>query len=168
MKWLFKAVMNSPPTLTLLLDLTHTTCFLALFPDIFPGYASTWDARRCKAERPVDWRTSAVAVEFHAYSKARYWSVLEPALAKLRQRYADANGTLLTAAMLREPVHHIVSSYHMWPPNTRESGRKQVVPLPAWVALPSTAGLQAGALTTTSLVHRRRGFHNPKGCSGQV
>jgi hypothetical protein len=37
MKWLFKAVMNSPPTLTLLLDLTHTTCFLALFPDIFPG-----------------------------------------------------------------------------------------------------------------------------------
>ena len=176
------------------------------------GYASSWDPRRCKAERPIDWRTAAVAVEFHGYSKQRYWSTLLPALAQLRQRYAAANGTLRTATMLREPVsssgeisnsgwtapwhrvhcsitaasqyisvyhslalnhaqlgtfptcsgvdreqtlfdlivmrlqvHHLISSYHMWPPNTiaHRGARKQVVPLPEWVSLQSASGLQA-------------------------
>ena len=45
MKWLYKAAMNRPATLTLLLDLTHTSCLLSMFPDLFPGYK--WEPLRC-------------------------------------------------------------------------------------------------------------------------
>ena len=167
MKWLYKAAMNVPATLTLLLDLTHTSCLLSMFPDLFPGY--TWEPMRCNAELPPDWRTSAIAIEFHGYSRGRFWTTVLPALSALRQRYAAANGTLLTATMLREPVRHLVSSYHMWPPNTkRPGGRKVVVPLPAYVALPTSAGLQAGSIAVAAYVHTRRGFHNPRGCTIQA
>ena len=60
MKWLYKGVMNRPATLTLLLDLTHTSCLLAMFPDLFPGYK--WEPLRCSAEQPPDWRSSAIAI----------------------------------------------------------------------------------------------------------
>ena len=122
MKWLHKMANhrgNDPARLTSLMDFTHTSCFFALYPDLFPGYANAWDPRRCTGPSLPRWQTAAVAVEFHAYTRRRYWDQLQPKLHELRRLYSAHQGTLLTVATFREPVSHVMSSYRMWPPATR-------------------------------------------------
>ena len=159
------------PRLTSLMDFTHTSCFFALHEEVFPGYRGGWDPRRCTAPTRPAWQTSAIAVEFHAYTRRRYWEELVPKLAELRARYAALNGTVLSLATFREPVSHVMSVYRMWPPKKicRCGGpteAKHAVPLPEW--LPRAVGLQAGSLTLDSWPHQRKGFHNRRGCDTLV
>ena len=167
MKWLHKQVNRGNSTqLSALFDFCQTSCFFALFPDVFPGYAADgWDPRRCTAPAAPDWRTASIAVEFHGYTRNRYWEQVVPVLPALRKLYEGAGGRLVTSAMLREPVKHLISSYHMWPPNRRSArgAGKHVVPLLDW--LPRASGLQAGSIAMKSYTHPRRGFINPQGCS---
>ena len=170
MKWLHKMANNKKEEarLTTLMDFTHTSCFFSMHDDVFPGYADSWDVRRCSGPQKPSWQRASVAVEFHAYSRRRYWNELVPQLAVLRQRYAALNGTVLTVAMFREPVSHVMSVYRMWPPSRRcrcgsDKVGKHAVPLPDW--LPLAVGLQAGSLTLDSWPHNRKGFHNLRGCS---
>jgi hypothetical protein len=167
MKWLHKMANKENSRLTSLFDFTHTSCFFALHDPLFPGYENAWDPRRCTGPSRQSWQRAAVAVEFHAYSRRRYWEALVPRLPELRRRYAEANGTLLTVATFREPESHLVSVYKMWPPSRRckcggQSVSKHAVPLPEW--LPRAVGLQAGSLTLDSWPHARKGFHNLRGC----
>ena len=64
----------------------------------------------------VNWRRSRIAIEFHAESLPTFASRLLPNLKALRARYAEFGGVALTMLLWREPVHHLVSSYRMWPP----------------------------------------------------
>ena len=170
MKYLHKMANSKKgvaPRLTSLMDFTHTSCFFALHDGLFPGYKGSWDPRRCTGPQKPDWRRSAVGVEFHAYTRRRYWEELVPVLPKLRAAYAAANGTLITLATFREPVSHVLSTYRMWPPSKRckcggNTVAKHAVSLPEW--LPRAYGLQAGSLTLDSWPHNRLGFHNLKGC----
>lgn len=171
MKYLHKMVNNDGEVharLTSLMDFTQTTCFFALYEDLFPGYRGAWDPRRCTAPTRPSWLTSAVAVEFHAYTRRRYWSELVPKLAELRAHYAAHNGTVISLATFREPVSHVMSVYRMWPPSRKSRASasaalsKHAVPLPEW--LPRAVGLQAGSLTLDSWPHMRKGFHNLRGC----
>ena len=172
MKWLHKMAsyqLTNPnySRLTSLMDFTHTSCFFSLHEELFPGYSKAWDPRRCKAPKKPDWKRSAVAVEFHSYTRRRYWLELVPYLPALRARYAAVNGTLLTVATFREPRSHIMSSYHMWPPSHRckcggSTVVKHALPLPSW--LPNAVGLQAGSLSLDSWVSKNKGFHNLHGC----
>lgn len=175
MRWLHKMantkdgkLTGQKPRLTSLMDFTHTSCFFALHSDgLFPGYAGKWDPRRCSGPQQPPWQRAAVAVEFHAYSRRRYWEELVPMLPAMRARYAAANGTLITVAMFREPVSHVLSVYRMWPPSRRckcggSQMAKHAVPLPDW--LPRASGLQAGSLTLDAYGHMRKGFHNLRGC----
>jgi hypothetical protein len=176
MKWLHKMANTrdkktrqpETPRLTSLMDFTHSSCFFALFPKLFPGYASSWDPRRCAGPTKPAWQTAAVGAEFHAYSRRRYWEQLVPKLPELRRLYAAQNGTLLTVATFREPVSHIMSVYRMWPPSRRclcggSRLQKHAVPLPSW--LHRAVGLQAGSLTLDSWPHMRKGFHNQRPCA---
>ena len=174
MKWLHKMANNKSvqePRLTSLFDFTHSTCFLSLYPDLYPAFASAWDDRRCSAPVAPAWQTSAISVEFHAYARRRYWETVVPHLPALRKRYAEAGGRVLTVTLFREPVSHVMSSYRMWPPATKckkvtpscPMVGKHAVALPGW--LPSAVGLQAGSLTLDSWPHWRQGFHNDKGCT---
>lgn len=165
MKWLHRIARSkdAPAELTLLFDFTHTACFLAMFPELFVNFKEHWDPRRCTATTLPDWRHAAVAVEFHAYSRKRYWDVMYPMLTELRKRYGSANGSLRTATVVREPVHHTISAYHMWPPVIKVGRVKHARTLTEW--LPRAVGLQAGALTLHSWPHVLRGFHSEKGCS---
>lgn len=161
---------HEQPRLTSLMDFTHTSCFFALYPKLYPGYADAWDPRRCTAPSKPRWQTSAVAVEFHAYSRRRYWEELHPKLDELRKLYAAQNGIVLTIATFREPISHVLSVYRMWPPSKRcKCGERKIgkhaVPLPEW--LPRAVGLQAGSLTLDSWPHVRKGFHNLAGCASQ-
>ena len=178
MKWLHKMVSTHDktlhelsPRLTSLFDFTHTSCLFAQHADLFPGYEEAWDDRRCSAPAAPRWQTSATAVEFHAYTRRRYWENLVPVLPTLRARYAAVNGTVLTVTLLREPISHIMSTYKMWPPSVRCSvggtpscplAGKHALPFPWW--LPRAVGLQAGSFTLDSWPHLRKGFHNLKGC----
>lgn len=162
MKWLHKMANRPEPRLTSLFDFTQTSCFFALHGADYPGYRDAWDERRCSAPTAPDWRRAAVAVEFHAYSRRRYWNEVVSQLPVLRQRYAAANGTLLTVAMFREPTSHLLSVYRMWPPSRRTAAGKHAVPMDEW--LPRAVGLQAGSLTLDTWPHVRKGFHNLRGC----
>ena len=177
MKWLHKMASTKDkvrgvmtPRLTSLFDFTHTSCLFAQHSDLFPGYRDAWDDRRCTAPTMPRWQTAAAAVEFHAYTRRRYWEDFAPKLPILRARYAAANGMLLTFTMLREPVSHIMSTYKMWPPSVRckevsaacPVAGKHPLSLPSW--LPRAVGLQAGSFTLDSWPHLRRGFHNVRGC----
>lgn len=178
MKWLHKMVsthdkklLDLTPRLTSLFDFTHTSCLFAQHADLFPGYEDAWDDRRCSAPQPPRWQTAATAVEFHAYTRRRYWENFVPVLPQLRARYAAANGTLLTVTLLREPRSHIMSSYKMWPPSYKcatagtpgcPMAGKHALSLPWW--LPRAVGLQAGSFTLDSWPHMRKGFHNLRGC----
>jgi hypothetical protein len=168
MKWLHKMANSAGGArLTSLMDFTHTSCFFAMHEQLFPGYREAWDPRRCTGSVKPAWQRVSVAVEFHAYSRRRYWEELVPHLPALRARYAAANGTLLTVAMFREPVSHVLSVYRMWPPSRRckcggATVAKHAVPLPEW--LPRAVGLQAGSLTLDSWPHVRKGFHSTRGC----
>ena len=148
---------------------THSTCFFALFPDIFPAFRNKWEPRRCGAPRPLDWRKLALGAEFHSFHRKRFWATLEPALPRLQRLYRDHNGTLLTSTTVREPVGHAVSVYLMWPPTLPRGHKrwgnasKELVPLPAWI--PHAAALQSGALALTDLQTQQRTWHNPAGCS---
>ena len=51
---------------------THSTCFFALFPDIFPAFRNKWEPRRCGAPRPLDWRKLALGAEFHSFHRKRF------------------------------------------------------------------------------------------------
>lgn len=168
MKWLHKMANSDAPRLTTLMDFTHTSCLFSTHRNLFPGYSKMWVPKRCSAENPPPWQHTAIGVEFHAYSRRRYWEELVPKLPELRRMYAEANGTVLTIATFREPVSHVLSTYRMWPPSQRcKCGRekvgKHVVPLPEW--LPIASGLQAGSLTLDSWPHQKRGFHNLRGCA---
>lgn len=174
MKWLHRMT-RAPARLSMLMDFTHTSCFFAMHPALFPDRRKDWDARRCVTQAPPRWQSSAIAVEFHAYSAKRYWRVVEPQLAAMRRQYAALNGTVVTVASFREPMAHALSVYRMWPPqdcgaSSQRGPRggcrgqsKHVRSLPAW--LPGASALQAGSLTADSVVSQRRGFQNARGCA---
>ena len=169
MKWLHKQVNKNESQLTSLFDFAQTSCFLAIFPAVFPKHTAGWEQRRCSAPAPPEWRTSALAVEFHGYTRKRYWEVVAPALRELRALYSGAGGTLLTATMMREPYGHLLSTFHMWPPYQRKArgAPKVVTPLLEW--LPHAHALQAGSLLGASYMHQRTGWSkgmiNPQGCA---
>ena len=180
MKWLHKQV-NEPARLTCLFDYMCTNCFFALHPDLFPAWADAWTFERCGTDIAPNWTRAALALEFHGYSKYRYWSILGKQLPALRRKYASLGGPLITTTTIREPSAHIQSSYFMWPPyigpkvtakSCRDTRRPRppgiacpvAVPLPSW--LPFAAGLQVGSLTlSSSHTPKARGWHNPLGCS---
>jgi hypothetical protein len=169
MKYLYKQVTGRPARLSYLFDFTHSSCFMALYPEIFPSYRDVWDPRRCILPSPPPVHDLAVAAEFHGYGKRRYWQEVAPALGRLRRLYASLNGTLLTVVTSREPMSHLVSAYRMWPPMWREPapagggrGVKHAGSLPAWLA--HAEGLQAGVYTLDSWTHNQRGFHSLAGC----
>ena len=64
MKWLHKMASLPDARLTSLMDFTHTSCFFALFPDLFPGYKDAWDPRRCTGPKAPDWRRAAIATSW--------------------------------------------------------------------------------------------------------
>ena len=101
-----------------------------------------------------------VAVEFHANSKALFWSHVVPRLPALRALYAHPrlNGTVVTATVLRHPVAHLFSAFYMWPPaveRTDQPGRRRrkarkalrtlAMPFPKWIE--TAEGAQAGLLS---------------------
>ena len=180
MKWLHKQV-NEPARLTCLFDYMTTNCFFALHSDLFPAWADAWTFERCGTDVAPNWTRSALALEFHGYSKYRFWSILGKQLPALRKKYASLGGPLITTTTIREPTAHIQSSYFMWPPyigpkvasrSCRDTRRPRpagiscpvAVPLPSW--LPFAVGLQVGSLTlSSSHTPKARGWHNPLGCS---
>ena len=109
------------------------------------------------------WERARVAVEFHANSKALFWSHIVPRLSALRTLYAARNGTVVTATVLRHPVAHLFSAFYMWPPAVeradhqpegRPGGRRKAnqkarralaMPFPRWIE--TAAGAQAGLLS---------------------
>ena len=145
MKWLHKQA-NAPARLTCLFDYMTTNCFFALHPDLFPAFADAWTLERCGTLTAPNWTTSALALEFHGYSKYRYWSIFGRQLPNLRRKYASVGAPLITTTSVRDPMAHLVSSYLMWPPYKRSAPSRSTkavsnaVPLPAW--LPHAAGLQ--------------------------
>jgi hypothetical protein len=161
---------NAPARLTCLFDYMTTNCFFALHPDLFPAFADAWTLERCGTLRAPNWSTSPLALEFHGYSKYRYWSIFGRQLPALRRKYAALGAPVITTTMVRDPNAHIVSSYLMWPPYERArdatTGKlvPTAVPLPAW--LPLAVGLQVGSLTLSSSHQPKpRGWHNPLGCT---
>lgn len=179
MKWLHKQV-NAPARLTSLFDYMCTNCFFALHPDLFPAWADAWTFERCGTNVAPNWTSAALGLEFHGYSKYRYWSILGKQLPALRRKYSDLGGRVVTTTTIREPSAHILSSYLMWPPYTgpksaprscrdprragKATGCPAAVPLPHW--LRSAAGLQVGSLTlSSSHTPKSRGWHNPLGCA---
>ena len=164
MKWLHKYVKPEEPRLTSLWDYAHTFCFFGLYPDIFPTWSRHWEDR-CAPGSPgrLAWETSAVAVEFHAYTMKRFWDTLVPRLPQLRALYRERNGSVVTFTLIRDPAAHILSTYRMWPPHLRVDGSKHVRPLQDWLRVAS--GLQAAVLCVRIRNRPRNGFHNPDGCS---
>lgn len=98
----------------------HASRWAAQFPTVLN--LSSWPVARWRSENSSrtqglpDWRTSGIAVEFHSLNKRYFVSVVAPALPALRRAYAAHNVTLITATVVREPVAHLLSTYHMWPP----------------------------------------------------
>ena len=162
MKWLMKNTLAQPPRLSYLFDFVQTACWLSLYPDIFPGYSTLWLPPRCSAPERPRWQELAVAVEFHAHTKARFWKDVAPKLPALRAAYEAVGGRVVAVVALREPASHIVSAYRMWPPQIREHGEKHALPMPEWLHL--TAGLQGGSLTGAAQRTLKLGWHNPRGC----
>jgi hypothetical protein len=167
MKWLHKHVRPEQPRLTSLFDYAHTFCFFGLYPDIFPTWSKHWE-ERCAPGAPalVPWQTSAVAVEFHAYNKRRFWESLEPMLPQLRQKYRERNGSLVTFTLIRDPAAHILSTYRMWPPQLGSGADKHAKPLVQWLRVAS--GLQVATLCIRVRNRRTLGYHNPEGCSSML
>ena len=164
MKWLHKYVKPEEPRLTSLWDYAHTFCFFGLYPKIFPTWSRHWEDRCAPGSpAPLAWETSAVAVEFHAYTMKRFWDTLVPRLPQLRALYRERNGSLVTFTLIRDPAAHILSTYRMWPPHVRIDGSKHVRPFQDWLRVAS--GLQAAVLCVRIRNRPRNGFHNPDGCS---
>jgi hypothetical protein len=163
MKWLHKYVKPEEPRLTSLWDYAHTFCFFGFYPGIFPTWSRHWEDR-CAPGSPgrLAWETSAVAVEFHAYTMRRFWDTLVPRLPQLRALYRERNGSLVTFTLIRDPAAHILSTYRMWPPHVRIDGSKHVTPFQDWLHVAS--GLQAAVLCVRIRNRPRNGFHNPDGC----
>jgi len=168
MKWLHKhAKEDASPRLTSLFDYAHTFCFFGLYPDVFPGWSRHWEDRCAPGAQPAGsrppWQTSAVAVEFHAYTMRRFWDALVPQLPTLRAQYRALNGSFVTFTLVRQPVGHILSTYRMWPPQRRVGGEKHVWPLEQWLNV--AAGLQAAILCVRIRNRTPFGYHNPAGCA---
>jgi len=132
-----------------------------------------------------DWRTSTIAVEFHAYSAPVFLARVMPSLKQLSYSYKRLGGTLLTATVLREPIAHLFSTFayypnnwgphpNNWGPQCSMGHRTCSIDLirehfPTWAASPHLVGMQAGALVVTGngrdtrckSVHR-----HPCGCGG--
>ena len=97
--------------------------------------------------RNGDWRTAGpLAIEFHGPSASTFLRDLLPHASALRAMYAQHNGTVVFATLVREPVDLLFSSYHMWPPRSsggdgggskagkgRGTRQNAVTPFPAWV-----------------------------------
>ena len=69
---------------------------------------NTWTGSDCVSTQSCcavpDWRTSTIAVEFHAYSAHVFLSRVMPSLKQLSYSYRRLGGTLLTATALCSPV----------------------------------------------------------------
>ena len=71
-----------------------------------------------------------------------------PRLAALRDAYAALGGTVLTMALLREPVSQLFSAFRMWPPASYKvpiPNRTLATPFPVWAE--RAAGAQVGLLS---------------------
>ena len=81
-----------------------------------------------------------VYVEFHAHVKFMMWSRLLPKMAQLRQRHK----IVLSFALVREPVSHMLSQYGMWAPRF---ANHTTMPIEEWLSTPSMShGLQTREL----------------------
>ena len=122
-------------------------CYLHQFPDLFfttAGSSMTTGSgsgsggsivttikkpsRALCGNRPLDWRHSRVAVEFHVHSLPRYWTVVAPQLARLRDLYRSRNGSVVTACSVRTPADFLRSHYKHWPPCGHQQNVTYVVP----------------------------------------
>ena len=107
------------------------------------------DCRSKLTPAPPDlWRTSQLAIEFHSDAKALYLEHMLPRLAALRDAYAALGGTVLTMALLREPVSQLFSAFRMWPPASYKvpiPNRTLATPFPVWAE--RAAGAQVGLLS---------------------
>lgn len=84
-----------------------------------------------------------VYVELHAHVKYMMWNRLLPKIAQLRQRHK----IVLSFALVREPVSHMLSHYGMWAPRV---ANRTTMPIEEWLNTSSEShGLQTRELAAS-------------------
>ena len=113
MQWLRKS-----PGFTLRLDYTRSRLFIALHQDLFTDIHAPWELNggKTRVGRRPHWRSTSVAVEYHAGAQRIFWQHVHGVLPRLRERYASAGGRLVMLTTVRDPASMIVSWYRQWPP----------------------------------------------------
>ena len=134
-------LMRHNPRFTLKLEYFRARLFVSLHQELFPRLGAPWELGRAPVGRRPDWRTTAVAVEYHGLAHGLFWDHVEPQLPVLRRRYAAIGGRLLTLTTVRDPALLIVSWYRQWPPRLPN---RTVAPFRPWLS--NASGLLTRAL----------------------